>query len=80
MNQFPKTITLSRRSGQSQEFLVRRCKDTDLFDIMRFQRRIYEDLSDPGIYALVDEEDTLESLKLDYCFGVYLDGDRKSVV
>ncbi len=74
MNQFPKTITLSRKSGQSQEFLIRRCVDTDLFDIMRFQRKIYEDLSDPGIYALVDEEDVLESLKLDHCFGVYLDG------
>lgn len=73
MNQFPMTITLSRRSGEKQEFLIRRCKDTDLFAIMRFQRKIYEDLSDPGIYAMVDEEDVLESLKLDYCFGVYLE-------
>ncbi|MBQ9060558.1 MAG: hypothetical protein IJ128_05405 [Firmicutes bacterium] len=38
------------------------------------QQKIYEDLSDPGIYAKVDEEDILDSLKKDYCYAVFRDG------
>ncbi|MBQ9015637.1 MAG: hypothetical protein IJ109_05890 [Firmicutes bacterium] len=70
----PATVTLSRRSGEERTFLIRRCEETDLFQILMLQQRIAEDLSDPGIYVLVDEEDILESLKKDYCCGVYLDG------
>ena len=38
------------------------------------QQNIDEDLNDPGLYVLVDEEDILESLKLDHCYGVYHEG------
>ena len=74
MTGYPKTIALSRRSGQKQDFLIRRCIDTDLYEILRLQRIIDEDLADPGIYSLVDEEDILESLKVDHCYGAYVDG------
>ncbi len=74
MSAFSKNLTLSRRSGQKADFLIRRCEKTDLFDILKLRQKIYDDLSDPGLYALVDEEDILESLKLDHCFTVYQDG------
>lgn len=70
----PATLTLSRRSGETQEFLLRQCEETDLFKIVLFQQKIYEDLSDPGIYALVDEEDILDSLRNDYCYAVFREG------
>lgn len=73
MSDFPKTLTLSRRSGQQTDFLIRKCEETDLFDILKLQQKIYDDLSDPGLYSLVDEEEIVESLKLDHCYGVYLD-------
>lgn len=73
MDQFPQRITLSRHNGQEQTFLIKRCDEKDLFDILKLQRRIDRDLSDPGLYALVDEEDILESLKQDFCLGVYLE-------
>ena len=73
MSDFPKTLTLSRRSGRQTDFLIRKCEEADLFDILKLQQKIYDDLSDPGLYALVDEEEIVESLKLDHCYGVYLD-------
>lgn len=74
MYELPAVMTLSRRSGESQEFLIRQCTDTDIFRVMRMQRDICEAIGDPGIYSLVDEEEVLESLKLDHCFGAFADG------
>lgn len=71
---YPKAITLSRKSGQKEIFLIRRCTEADLFDIMELQRRIYENLPDPGLYALVEEENIYESILEDYCFGTYHHG------
>ena len=73
MDNFPKTLTLTRRSGEAQEFLLRQCDESDLYEIVRLQWKIYDAVDDPGIYALVEDDDILESLKEDYCFGVYLD-------
>ena len=67
----PTTLTLSRRSGETEEFLIRQCEEADLFKIIMLQQKIYEDLSDPGIYAKVDEEDILDSLRKDYCCAVF---------
>ena len=71
---YPKAITLSRKSGQEEKFLICRCTEADLFDIMELQRRIYENLPDPGLYALVAEENIHESILEDYCFGTYHGG------
>lgn len=77
MEKFPREITLSRHSGEEKQFVIRKCVETDLYDILKLQRKIYDDLSDPGQYALVDEEDILESLKQDFCLGVYQDASER---
>ena len=69
-----KQITLSRRSGQTMDFVIRRCTEEDLEDILNLQLKVYEDLCDPGLYALVSGEDIHESLISDYCYGTYHDG------
>jgi len=74
MSDYPKTITLSRSSGQEEVFLIRRCTEADLFDIMELQYRIKENLPDPGLYAVLEEEGVHESLCEDYCFGAYCRG------
>ena len=73
MTGFPKKITLSRHSGQTMDFEIRRCAESDLEDILDLQLKVYNDLCDPGLYALVGEEDIHESLLEDYCFGTYHD-------
>lgn len=67
-------ITLSRRSGLTMDFEIRRCTEEDLQTILKLQLKVYEDLCDPGLYALVSEEDIHESLLHDYCYGTYHDG------
>ena len=74
LHRSPHRITLRRHSGQKQEFLIRRCEEDDFDDIMALQRKICEEVGDPEIYSLVGEEEIKESLKLDHCFGVYLEG------
>ena len=74
MCDYSKTITLSRSSGQKEEFLIRRCTEADLSDIMELQYKIAESLPDPGLYAVLEEEGVHESLLEDYCFGAYCKG------
>ena len=74
MCEYPKKITLSRRDGQEKEFLIRRCTEADLSDIMNLQLKVYEGLPDPGLYAIVEEDHIHESILEDYCFGTFCDG------
>ena len=74
MCEYPKTITLSRSSGQEKEFLIRRCTEADLLDVTKLQLKVYEGLPDPGLYAPLEEEFVRESLLEDYCFGAYSEG------
>lgn len=74
MTDYPKRITLSRNSGQKMGFEIRRCAESDLKDILDLQLKVYRDLCDPGLYALVDEKDIHESLLEDHCYGTYHDG------
>lgn len=67
----PHRITLSRHSGEQKEFILRRCGEADLDEIMTLQRKISDELHNPDIYSLVEEAEILESLEEDYCFGVY---------
>jgi GNAT superfamily N-acetyltransferase len=67
----PEKITLSRRTGEREEFLIRRCTEEDLSDILDLQLKIYEGIGDPDIYALVDGEEIRESLLMDNCFAVF---------
>jgi GNAT superfamily N-acetyltransferase len=46
----------------------------NLEDILEFQLKIYDGISDPDIYAVVNGEEIRESLDLDDCFGAYHDG------
>jgi len=73
MRQFQKTIKITRKNGEEQEFVLRRCDEEDLHDIMHLQSKIFHEVSDPGIYSVVRAEDIIESLKKDYCYGVYLE-------
>ncbi len=73
MCHFSQIVTLSRSTGQKMDFLIRRCTEADLSDIMKLQLKVYEDMCDPGLYALVSEENIHESLLEDYCFGTYHD-------
>ena len=68
---YSKTFTLLRHSGQEEQFLIRRCTEADLLDIMNLQLKVYEGLPDPGLYAIVEEENIHESILEDYCFGAY---------
>ena len=70
---YSKNFTLLRHSGKEETFLIRRCIETDLSNIMKLQLKVYNELSDPGLYALVSEEDIHESLIEDYCYGTYHD-------
>lgn len=72
MCEYPKIITLSRKSGQKQDFLIRRCTEADLSDIMELQQKVYEDIGNPDLYAIVPEENIHESILKDYCFGTYV--------
>lgn len=74
MCHYSETITLSRNSGQEEEFLIRRCTEADLDDVMKLQYKIKESLPDPGLYAVLEEEGVRESLIEDYCFGAYCGG------
>lgn len=74
MNTYPMTITLSRRSGQTMDFEIRKCTEKDLDDILNLQLKLYKELCEPGLYALVAEEDIHESLLEDHCYGTYHDG------
>lgn len=71
---YSKTFTLPRKSGETEEFLIRRCTEADLSDIMDLQLKVYNGLCDPGLYAIVGEEDIAESLREDYCYGTYHEG------
>ena len=73
MSNTAQKITLSRRSGQTMDFEIRRCTEKDLNDILKLQLKVYNDLCDPGLYALVGEEEIHESLLSDYCYGTYHD-------
>lgn len=75
MTEFPKTITLSRKSGETATFEIRRCTEEDLDAILALQLSVFEQLCDQSVYALVGEEEIHESLLEDYCFGTYLDGE-----
>ena len=75
MSDYPKTITLSRNSGQEEVFMIRRCTEADLVDVMELQYKIKKNLPDPGLYAVLEEEGVRESLREDYCFAAYC-GDR----
>lgn len=74
MYELPAVMPLSRRSGETEDFLIRACRDTDLFAILNMQERISEAIDDPEIYAMVEEEDILESLQKDCCFAAYAGG------
>ena len=74
MCDYPRTITLSRNTGEEKEFLIRTCTEADLLDIANFQISIYEGLPDPGLFAPLEEECVRESLIEDYCFGAYCEG------
>ena len=74
MNPFEGKITLSRRSGETCIFELRRCSEADLADIMDLQQQVCERLQDPDIYVPISEDDFRESLMLDHFFGVYHDG------
>ena len=50
MRQFQKTIKMTRKNGEEQEFVLRRCDEEDLDDIMHLQSKIFHEVSDPGIY------------------------------
>ena len=71
---YSKTFTLLRHSGQEEQFLIRRCTEADLSDIMNLQLKVYNELAAPELYAIVSEEDIHESLLEDYCYGTYHDG------
>lgn len=71
---YPKTIILSRSSGQEEEFLIRRCTEADLSDVMALQYKVKESLPDPNLYAVLEEEGVHESLLEDFCFGAYCKG------
>lgn len=71
MCDYPKTITLSRKTGETADFVIRRCTEDDLSDILDLQLSIFEKISDKSTYALVGEKEIHESLLEDYCFGTY---------
>lgn len=73
MEQFPMTMTLSRHSGEQQQFLFRRCDEADLPEFMALQKKISDEVNDPEIYSLVEEAEIREGLQEDFCVGVYLD-------
>lgn len=75
MTEYPKTITLSRSTGESMDFVIRRCEEKDLNAILALQLKVFEQLCDRSVYALVGEEEIHESLIEDYCFGTYLDDE-----
>ena len=74
MSTFSKTVTLSRRSGLTMDFEIHRCTEENLDEILTLQQKVYEDLCDPGLSALVSAENIRESLGSDYCYGTYHDG------
>ena len=71
---YEKTMTLSRKAGPEVEVLVRRCTESDLSDIMELQQKIFDGLSDPGLYSIVEAEEILESLREDFCYAVFFEG------
>lgn len=75
MTEYPKTITLSRSTGETMDFVIRRCEEKDLDAILALQLAVFEQLCDQSVYALVGEKEIHESLLEDYCFGTYHDDE-----
>ena len=72
---YSKSFTLLRHSGQEEEFLIRRCTEADLSDIMNLQQKVYDELAAPELYAIVEEPEIHESLLEDYCYVTYHNGN-----
>ena len=70
-------VTLSRRSGESETFIIRRCGEGDLADIMALQQSVYDALEDKTLCVPSDEPDVAESLREDYCLGAYVCSDTE---
>ena len=72
-------IELSRRSGETCTFLIRRCQTDDFADIMALQLSVQESLDDPELCMKMEQAEISESLQFDYCLGAYA-GDELAAV
>lgn len=75
MMQLPCDMEMSRKSGETKVFTLRRCDESDVDAIVKLQQDVYDALPDKSIFVNTKPEEFLESVKLDYCF-CFMDGDE----
>lgn len=63
----PKLFSLTRSSGESMDFLLRRCTPEDLDAMLALQNEVYEGLPKKHVYVVTPREDLLESIAEDCC-------------
>lgn len=71
----PLHLTRSRTSGESKDFLLRRCTEEDAEAILALQDRVHDFLPNKDFMKKLTREELLESLTQDYGF-CFMEGDR----
>lgn len=71
----PRKITLVHKEKGTKDFELRRLFPRYLKEVMNLQKHISEKLDVPKVFALSSEEEFLESMLIDYCYGLF-DGGR----
>ena len=74
MMKLPCDMEMSRKSGETKMFTLRRCTEEDIDAIVQLQQDVYDALPDKSIFVLTKPEEFKESVELDYCF-CFMDGD-----
>lgn len=75
MDIIPREVTLTHSSLGPHTFRLARLFPRHMKDIMKLQDQVSSVLDVPETFALSSEEEFLESILVDYCYGLF-DGDR----
>lgn len=75
MDIVPQKIILTHKEKGTKEFELRRLFPRNLKEVMNLQARVSNVLDVPKVFALTSEEEFLESMLVDYCYGIF-DGEK----
>lgn len=67
-----KKVTLTnKKENKSIDFWMRRLFPSDIDEVMAFQKKIVDGISDKSIFEQTTKEEFLESMLIDFCYGLY---------
>jgi len=74
-----KNVTLSRADRGMVQFTLKRLFPDDIRQLNILQNHVMNTLSDPDIFVESTKQEFLESMLVDFCYGLY-DGDKLAAV